>query len=447
MSRTYRPLLALLLLGAGGACSAPEDQPLPGSLPILHPADEVRARHGEHLLKVDTLSRPAVPRAGIDNLWVVWPDGYSGDYWAAFRARYGMHEAPFDNGGLPMGMRAIGESVTFDCLLCHAGTVAGQTVIGVANSTLDVQGLLDDLERAATLAGITPSVRLRNRTGAAGATDAVGMAFALGEGLYGVPEGTLNSEIGFERAPAWWQLKHKQKAFNDGSTDAPAFRTMAGTLLAFGLNIDQIAARGTEFEDIGHYILTLTAPAWPYGPLDRGRWARGQDVYARDCAACHGVYHGETRSFPDEIVPATQVGTDPVRTVEFRSQEANAINSTWFGQPPVFDTDGYLAPTLVGIWARAPYLHNGSVPDLAGVIDSTSRPVAWKRIGSGKADYDEARVGWRYEASADRGDPTTIEGRRIYDTARPGLSNRGHYYGDTLSEADREALLEYMKSL
>jgi hypothetical protein len=41
----------------------------------------------------------------------------------------------------------------------------------------------------------------------------------------------------------------------------------------------------------------------------------------------------------------------------------------------------------------------------------------------------------------------TVEYRRIYDTSRPGLSNAGHTYGDGLSDGDRGALLEYLKSL
>jgi hypothetical protein len=170
-------------------------------------------------------------------------------------------------------------------------------------------------------------------------------------------------------------------------------------------------------------------------------------VYERECARCHGSYHGEATSFPDEIVPVAQIGTDPVRTIAFRAQEASAINGSWFGDPPLADTDGYLAPTLLGIWARAPYLHNGSVPDLASLLASSTRPSAWQRTGSGAEHYDAERMGWRFELSADRGDPDTIAGRKIYDTARPGLSAAGHTYGDTLSDGERAALLEYLRSL
>jgi hypothetical protein len=442
----------LAALSFAACASTPSESSVErGSLPVLHPFDPARAESGHNWLTVDTVSEPVVPRVGIENLWVVWPGGLNGDYWTSFRKRYGLHEAPFDNDGLPMGIRAKGEYVTFDCLLCHGGVVAGQPTIGVANSMLDVQGLLDDLEAAAKLAGLKAPLQLRNRTGAAGATDAVGMAFAFGEQLYGVPPGTLNKDVGFERAPAWWQLKYKRHAFNDGSAESPGFRTMAGTLLAFGLSLDQIAARGDEFVDIGNYILSLEPPAWRGPAIDETRWAKGRDLYETNCSSCHGTYHtsphASTTSFPDVIEPVDSVGTDPDRTLLFRQQEADAINSTWLGDPPLTNTDGYLAPTLLGIWARAPYLHNGSVPDLVSLLDSKSRPARWQRTGSGEADFDFDRVGWRYDTPADGGDPTTIEGRRIYDTSRAGLHNTGHTYGDALTADERAAVVEYLKSL
>ena len=441
--RSLWVLGCVALIGCAPAMGIPEPQ----GLPVLHPYDAARAEHGHQLLTVDTVSSAAVPRAGIENLWLVWEDGYTGDYWAAFRARYGLHEARFDNDGLPMGIRPVGKYVTFDCLLCHASTVAGQAVIGVANSTLDVQSLLDDLEKAAAAIGVKPPVTLRDRTAAAGAVDAVGMAFAFGETYYGAPEGTLNKNCGWERAPAWWQLKHKKRAFNDGSGESPGFRTMAGTLLAFGLTIDQIAARADDFEDIGNYILSLEPPASPFGKLDLGKLSDGRKVFDKTCGGCHGTYGGDTASFPDVIVDAHDVGTDPMREELFRSQEVDAINSTWLGQPNLTKTNGYLSPTLVGIWARAPYFHNGSVPDLVGVLDSSSRPSVWRRTGVGAADWDMERIGWRYDVPTDMPDPNTLAGRKIYDTKRAGLSNAGHTYGDALSAVDRAAVLEYLKSL
>ena len=118
------------------ACNAPDFTPPAQSLPVVHAFDADAAARGWNLLSVTTVGKPAVPRIGIESLFVVWPDGgnFPGDYWSAFRARYGLHEAPFDNDGLPLGIRPVGKYVTFDCLLCHAGTVGGKAMLGVAKS-------------------------------------------------------------------------------------------------------------------------------------------------------------------------------------------------------------------------------------------------------------------------------------------------------------------------
>jgi hypothetical protein len=101
----------------------------------------------------------------------------------------------------------------------------------------------------------------------------------------------------------------------------------------------------------------------------------------------------------------------------------------------------------VGIWARAPYLHNGSVPDLLGVLDPSQRPTRWKRVGSELDGYDTDRVGFRYEAVDTAPDPSTRDGRLVYDTTREGMGNGGHRYGEALTDAERSDLLEYLRGL
>ncbi|MEL6133964.1 MAG: hypothetical protein AAFR59_11425, partial [Bacteroidota bacterium] len=101
---------------------------------------------------------------------------------------------------------------------------------------------------------------------------------------------------------------------------------------------------------------------------------------------------------------------------------------------------GYMAPPLDGIWATAPYLHNGSVPDLWSLLDSKARPTYWQRTAESE-DYTLEKVGWNY---TDRNNP---RGKWTYDTTLPGSSNVGHYFGDTLSTSERWAMIEYLKTL
>ena len=109
---------------------------------------------------------------------------------------------------------------------------------------------------------------------------------------------------------------------------------------------------------------------------------------------------------------------------------------------------GYIAPPLDGVWATAPYLHNGSVPTLAALMDTRRRPDYWRFDGE-RPDYDPVAVGWKHQA-LDHGKPGAMswdERNSIYDTRLPGYSNAGHDFGDDFSPEERLALLEYLKTL
>ena len=176
-----------------------------------------------------------------------------------------------------------------------------------------------------------------------------------------------------------------------------------------------------------------TSSAW--------KWKRhskhGRALFEATCADCHGRY-GEGAPFPGVIIDAAEVGTDPVREAGMDATQVGIINGSWYGAPaPWVDTAGYLAPALVGVWATAPYLHNGSVPDLVGLLDSAQRPERWRYADD--LAYDPSRGGWAYETSGPSAE--------LYDTNQRGLSRRGHTYGDALSASDRAALLAYLKTL
>ncbi len=92
-----------------------------------------------------------------------------------------------------------------------------------------------------------------------------------------------------------------------------------------------------------------------------------------------------------------------------------------------------------GLWLRAPYLHNGSVPTLTDLLEPPAqRPT---RFWRGYDVYDPVKVGFV---------STGREAERAgtpYDTSRPGNSNAGHVYGTTLPPESKRALLEYLKTL
>jgi hypothetical protein len=144
------------------------------------------------------------------------------------------------------------------------------------------------------------------------------------------------------------------------------------------------------------------------------------------------------------VIPVRDVGTDPLlweRTAHDAKSRIEWFNASVYGETAKLEaTAGYVAQPLRGVWATAPYFHNGAVPTLAAVLDRAARPTRWSRSMDSR-DYDAVHVGWRFTKEATR------TGARVYDTTRPGYGNQGHTYGDSLSRGERLALLEYLKTL
>ena len=89
------------------------------------------------------------------------------------------------------------------------------------------------------------------------------------------------------------------------------------------------------------------------------------------------------------------------------------------------------------------------VPTLYHVLNSKSRPKVFTRsYRTGEADYDKDRVGWKVtEVPPPDAKAPGYERRRVYDTAQPGRGNGGHTFGDDLTDDERAAVIEYLKSL
>ena len=108
------------------------------------------------------------------------------------------------------------------------------------------------------------------------------------------------------------------------------------------------------------------------------------------------------------------------------------LKSTWmsrYGRDPVVeDPGGYVAPPLDGVWASAPYFHNGSVPTLAGVLSPDDRPTLWRRTEDG---YDADRVGLEV---TELDEMPTRDARFVFDTRRAdtGKTNGGHEFAAEL---------------
>jgi hypothetical protein len=250
--------------------------------------------------------------------------------------------------------------------------------------------------------------------------------------------------------PPWWHLRRKKTMYYDGRTPAASVRSNMQFLLG-EKSLDEFKQMEPTFRDLQAFLKSLEPPKYPF-EINRERALRGELVFEENCARCHGTY-GADGSYPNKIVPLDVVGTDPARALGLSDRLVAHYNSTWFGEkhPANPVKIGYQAPPLDGIWATAPYLHNGSVPTLEQLLDSQKRPAKFTRPPSTDFEYyDKSRVGWKYEMidqSIRSEKRTEWESTFIFDSTRFGLSNKGHTFGDKLDNQDRSDLIEYLKTL
>jgi mono/diheme cytochrome c family protein len=234
-------------------------------------------------------------------------------------------------------------------------------------------------------------------------------------------------------------------------------------------------------------LASLWSPQWPaqiLPPIDTAKAAQGQAIYQQQCASCHAVID---RTNPKRRINAVMISvdkteTDPVMATNFVMRAAdtgrlqgakvtdllsptfgpeatgvdiltNVVVGTILGQKPesavagvteylkiqrarTFPPRSYKARPLNGIWATAPYLHNGSVPNLWQLLQKPADRV--KQFYVGSREFDPVNVGY---------DTQPFDDGYQFDAALHGDSNAGHAWGTQLSDDQKWALIEYLKTL
>ncbi|MFA5939676.1 MAG: hypothetical protein WC809_10020 [Sinimarinibacterium sp.] len=465
-----------------------------------------------------------------------------------------------------------GQIGTKVCVYCHNGQIdtavpdAGLgTLLGGAGSIGDFAVSDADFNQASgdfDAPSPTSLITISTNRGT-GAIDFFQLAFVLFS--KGDPQLLLNPKIVFSQAigniksPPWWNLAYRAQKFHGAilPTDSSRIDLAAYYDLTASLSGNDAAALAWNDAHSGPFEVwaeTLSPPRYP-GPIDtalaeagailfhsKDLWAEGRDNPAPrpdagngSCAGCHGAYsprfiHDPAYLETPELggvaaytVPMSVVRTDPVYADAMQSLRnpdgsfpaaTDAQNFLWCGHGNYSETANnspiLLAPPLWGIWAAAPYLHNGSIPNIRGVLDPGSeRPGIWRRVSApARADqqglvvmgydtnferaYDTERLGWKYETLAcgddgtepylacdpnDAEQPSTaqlaigllyeqigalwnlprpagvrmnqqdIENRKIFNTHLYSQGNQGHDFTAVLSDAERRALIEYLKTL
>jgi hypothetical protein len=189
---------------------------------------------------------------------------------------------------------------------------------------------------------------------------------------------------------------------------------------------------------VQNYISARQAPKYPF-PIDSALAAQGAPIYSAECASCHALGRARTGT----VIPVAEIGTDRHRLDMWTKASAAAYNAYGEGHSWKFShfrtTEGYVSVPLEGLWLRAPYLHNGSVPTLTDLLEPVDRRPA--RFWRGYDVYDPVRVGFVTDG------PGIERSATPHDVARPGNSNAGHVYGTALPADQKRALLEYLKTM
>ncbi|PPE74268.1 hypothetical protein C3942_09575 [Solimonas fluminis] len=465
----------------------------------------------------------------------------------------------------------IGQKV---CIFCHNGQLGTEAdgpgmgpQLGGAGSIGDFAVASSDFSKAEGLAGFGTNTALSlvtiSTNRGSGAIDFFQLAFILFSN--GDPALLLNDKIvlsqaiGNIKSPPWWNLAYRPQKFHGAvlPTDSSRIDLAAYYDLVKSLSGGADEALGWMDAHSGPFQTwaeTLASPRYP-GPVNtalaeqgailfhsKDLWGDGLDnpVPRPDqgngsCAGCHGAYSPRYTHDPAYLdtpelagiaaytIPTSIAGTDPVYADAMQSlrNADGSVSPAILNQAVVScglgnaghtedNTPIYLAPPLWGIWAAAPYFHNGSVPNIWGVLDPDSeRPNIWKRRSApARADqegrvvmgydtnlqraYDSDKLGWKYDeipCGATGSQPyiacnplnpeapspvqallgeiykligltwnlprpegllmtqQNIENRKVFNTNLYSQGNQGHAFTAVLTDQERRAIIEYLKTL
>jgi endo-cleaving rubber dioxygenase len=457
------------------------------------------------------------------------------------------------------------------CHSCHSGAANGVYAPGGGSSLQDLHMVLRDAAPLGYLPSLAVLANLTRTRGTNNASD-INLAFLFpDEGFYDLETffGLLASgSTASMDTPAWWNMGHRPLKFVDGvfPMDAPRVDMVFYTPFfgLFGSLGGPISEAGQDFmrkngPPLNTWIETLKAPAYPstvnttlaeqgaviFHTTDLWATSRNNPVPRPaegngSCASCHGAYapryvndnnflaSPQLEGQAGYITPHRIIQADRVREDTNNEAVQVAGSNNFFGYPPTAGTPndcgpqnrsdlrgnrerGYLAPPLYGVWATAPYMHNGSIPNVWEVLKPSDRKPIWKRkskaprwdqtgraimgYDTSMAAYDTAKMGWKYDTISCQNPsllnpfpspyrrcnpdddlllqwydeiltalysnvilawnvlfPPTItnsdiEDRKIMNVNMYGHGNGGHTFNSVLTDNERKALIEYLKTL
>ncbi len=415
------------------------------------------------------LNYPFLPRdfhqSVFDELWKDWPEPLRTDaanaspeqrLQMAFK-RFGFSSRDQDpNKALQYVVDDEGYW-SMNCFACHGGRVAGQVVEGLPNAQIALETLYADIRRTKKRLQLPFSQMDRGALVVPmGTTVGTSNAVVFGITLMAFRDKDLDLKL-FPRppiftnhdmdAPPWWNVSKRDRLYIDGFVEK-SHRALIPFVMDQRNSGKKMRGWDDDFKKVFAYIESLEPPEYPFD-IDQELAAQGRAVFQTNCASCHGTYDQQP-TYPSRIVPIEEIGTDPVRLRSLSVEHRQGYHESWYANytadETVVDPGGYQAPPLDGVWASAPYFHNGSVPTLWHILNPDQRPRIWRRPDNDA--YDQQKVGLAIEALEKL--PAGLRGdlrREYFDSSVRGKSAAGHDYPARLSDQQRNQLLEYLKTL
>ncbi|MCC6589136.1 MAG: cytochrome c [Bryobacterales bacterium] len=441
-------------------------------------------RHSDILAHFKYGSIGAEDRAGIPySIWRVLPKIFPN--YLPHRPGTGYERLGFvyESGQV----RPIGTSIRdrqvrligLNCAICHTGTVRDQPnqppqiVLGMPAHQFDFQSYFNFLVKCANDPAFNANVLLaaiRQDDPDFGFLDALGyrllviqrtkdgildqakrLAFLnsrppLGPGRVDTfnPYKTMfgfdmskDTAVGAADLPSLWNQKPRDGLWLhwDGNNNLVSERNKSAAIGA-GASDQSLDLDGMK--RVEDWIWTLPPPPFPPSRIDPSQAAAGKALYDKHCADCHAF--GGKRT--GQVEPLAAIGTDPERVNSFTPELAAKMNTIGQNYPWKFThfrkTEGYANMPLDGVWLRAPYLHNGSVPTLRDLLNKPEdRPKVFYR---GYDVYDWNSLG--FVTSGLAAERVGVK----FDTSLKGNSNSGHNYATHLTARQKDQLLEFLKT-
>ena len=260
-------------------------------------------------------------------------------------------------------------------------------------------------------------------------------ALQLNYPMHKVP---LNELIGPADFPQIWNQAPREGLYLhwDGNNNSVDERNLGAAL---GTGATPTSLDYASLQRVDKWLRHFPPPKYPYA-INQALAAQGAPIYKQLCSTCHDFGSAKIGT----TIPVDEIGTDPYRFHNYTYDLTVNQATLYAGFPWRFThwrkSNGYACQALDGIWARAPYLHNGPVPTLRDLLEPPEKrpPVIYR----GYDVYDPVNVGFVYNV-------TRAFGRDFFrqDRTVPGNDNGGHLYGTTLTPDEKNALIEYMKTL